>query len=152
MGQQGPEAEPAIPRLPSRLFPVVAVAVALWAAIPPFAGPALHVARRVEIADHVVPAGVIAVVSGFTIAFRDRGSRDSVGLVAGVIVTLAGLWMTTTHVPLLAQAIQRRAPVPAALWHTTPGVVVLFLGALWVLQANRVNTDRVPRRAGAPRV
>jgi len=41
-------------------------------------------------------------------------------LPAGLVVTLAGIWMTMTHVPLVAQASRGEAPWAGTLFHMTP--------------------------------
>ena len=103
-----------------------------WALLPPFSGPALNTETRVEVADHVVPALVIAAVS-VTILVLDRRltSRPALPLVAGLIVVLAGLWMVATHVPLVAQASRGEVTWAATAYHTVPSLAALALGLAW---------------------
>lgn len=49
----------------------------------------------------------------------------------GLVVTLAGLWATATHVPLVVQAAGGRVDWVPAIHHALPGPVVLLLGAGW---------------------
>lgn len=107
-----------------RGFGWATAALAIWGAIAPYAGPYLGfmVQTRpiVEIIDHVVPAVVLLGVA--TVAIRTRG----LPLPAALIATLAGMWMTGTHAPLLLQAARNEVAIGAALWHSLPGMV-LFL-------------------------
>lgn len=115
-------------RLAARL-PWVGLAVAVWALLPPYTGPELNTEQRVEVADHVVPA---VLMGALALAALVRGRRGGAfPLVAGLGIALAGLWMTATHVPLVNQARSGQVTYGAAAWHTTPGLVVLALGAVW---------------------
>ncbi|MEX2660164.1 MAG: hypothetical protein WD232_10740 [Acidimicrobiales bacterium] len=116
---------------------LVGVAVAAWASIPPYVGPALATDPVVEVVDHVVPAVVVLAVSLAALAAGAR-ARGTAMFGAGLVVALAGLWMVATHVPLLAQAARDEAPWVASLWHFVPGVAVVALGAVWAL---RWSTD-----------
>ncbi len=127
-------------------LPVAGLVIAAWAVLPPYSGPTINTSTRVEVADHVVPAILLVAVSvwGF---LRVRGAPappDGSGmLVAGFGVLLAGLWMTATHVPLVAQARRDEVSWAAANYHTLPGLVVLALGAVWVIRhwADAAPTD-----------
>lgn len=118
-------------------LPWVGIVIGLWAVIPPYAGPELaNLESRVEIADHVVPSIAMLAVSVAVLVLARRRSDPGTGsfpLVAGMVVLLAGLWMTATHVPLVNQARRDEAGVTwaAAIWHTAPGVVVTVLGLVW---------------------
>lgn len=118
------------------VLPWVGVVVGLWAALPPYVGPELaNLESKVEIVDHVVPALVMLALSAVCIIRARSGRRDgSLPLVAGMTVALAGLWMAATHLPLVKQALRADAGVTKAVaaWHTTPGLVVLVLGVVWV--------------------
>ena len=116
--------------------------IALWAVLPPYTGPELATEMRVEIADHVVPATLLLVLSVAALVRRRRaGSGDESGsfmLIAGLGILLAGFWMVATHVPLVAQArrgeLMNEAGKPSnwvAVYHTTPGVIVLLFGLVW---------------------
>jgi hypothetical protein len=110
---------------------VAGVLVALWGMLPPFSGPPLAVARRVEIADHVVPGLVVLAFSCAALVASRAGASPTWLLIAGLVVTLAGVWMTATHVPLVMQARGGDAPWGATIYHTAPSVAVLALGSLW---------------------
>jgi hypothetical protein len=107
----------------------------VWSLLPAYSGPTLRVARRVEVADHVVPGLVVLAVAGVALVLSRRraGPAMLVMLGAGLTVLLAGFWMTATHVPLLRDAARDQAPVDAALYHSAPGLAVLALGLLWAV-------------------
>ena len=133
----GAQAAGAAPRSPlRRALPWAGVVIGLWAVIPPYVGPELNnLNTKVEIADHVVPSiAMLAVSVAVLVRARRPVGDQSFPLVAGFVVLLAGLWMTATHIPLVNQARRGEAGVTdtAAAWHTTPGVVVLLLGLVWV--------------------
>ncbi|PLS76470.1 MAG: hypothetical protein CYG61_01925 [Actinobacteria bacterium] len=118
-----------------RALPFLGLAVALWALLPPYTGPDLATEMRVEIADHVVPAILMMVLS---LAALLRGRRAGAGaqagtfmLLAGMGILLAGFWMVATHVPLVAQARRGEVPGGTAAYHTAPGVAVALLGLVW---------------------
>jgi len=117
-------------------FPSLALGLALVAILPPYIGPQLDVAARVELMDHVIPAAVIAVV-GFAglVAARRRKQGPNTPLIAGLLVALAGFWMVATHLQLLAQAARDEVPIGAAVWHATPGGLVLGVGLAWTFHA-----------------
>lgn len=113
-------------------LPVVGLVAAVWAVLPPYTGPELATAARVEVADHVVPGALVLLVALASIVLSRRTAPPATAmLVAGLTVTLAGLWMTFTHVPLVAQAIDNEVPMGAAVYHSVPGLAVLALGLVW---------------------
>ena len=106
-----------------------------WALLPPYSGPKLNTETRVEIADHVVPSIVLIVVSLAVLVVRQRrDAPPAFPLVAGFLVTLAGLWMVATHVPLVRQAARGEVGVSwgGAVYHTAPSLAVLVLGLVWI--------------------
>jgi len=115
---------------------VVGLVISAWALIPPYSGPKLNTETRVEVADHVVPSLVLIAASLVILVVSRRKAETTAGfsLVAGFLVSLAGLWMVVTHVPLVAQAMRGESGVTwgGALYHFTPSLVVLILGLLWV--------------------
>ncbi len=103
-------------------LPVAGLLVGGWALLPPYSGPALNTAMRVEVADHVVPGLIVILLSAGALVMT-RGERvppSGALLVAGAVVLLAGLWMTATHVPLVLQAIRDEAPAGAVAYHSLP--------------------------------
>jgi len=122
---------PAGPDL-ARLLPLVGLAVAVWASLPKYSGPTLHVEPAKEVADHVIPAVVVLVASvvGILAGRRPRGP-GGLRFVAGMVVLLAGLWMMATHLPLVAEATRGQAPWPATIYHTSAALAVFGLGLLW---------------------
>lgn len=101
------------------------LAVTAWGAVPPWIGPwvgwdVANVPLRVELVDHALPAVVLAAVALAGLA----GWLPLIVALAGV---LAGLWMTATHVPLLAQAADGLVGWDTALFHSLPGILLLAL-------------------------
>ncbi len=116
----------------SAALPVAGVAIAVWAVLPPYVGPALATDPTVEIVDHVVPAVVVLAVALGTLAAGTRAAGTPL-FVGGLVIALAGFWMMATHIPLVAQANRGEAPWGATLWHSVPGLVVLAFGLMWAL-------------------
>lgn len=116
---------------------IVLAAVAAWSIVPPYLGPAiglaLDVSATIELVDHVLP-GLIALAAA-ALAFREsRGGRADgmLALAALGACTLAGLFQTVSHAPLVLQAGEQQAPIGAVVLHATPGPVLLVL-SLWLL-------------------
>lgn len=121
----------------------IGVAIGVWAALPPYVGPALDTARRVEFVDHPLPALVLGVVA---IRVSRPGSDDANALfVGGLLAMLAGVWQAATHVPLVAQAARGAAPWLATISHSLPSLAMLAVGLTWTVQAvrssSRASTD-----------
>ena len=111
-----------------------------WGVLAPFWGPELDVERRVEVVDHVVPGGVVLVAAVAALALRLRGTSQAV---AGGAAALAGFWMTSTHVPLVASALDGRVTWAATAHHGLPGLAVAVAGGLW-LRRIHAGGDREP--------
>jgi hypothetical protein len=104
-----------------------------WSLLPPYSGPALNTAARVEFADHVVPGLLVVGISVLSLVLAQRGDAQRLLFNAGLGVVLAGFWMVATHLPLVLQATREQAPWGATAYHTAPWVAVLVLGIVWVL-------------------
>lgn len=104
-----------------------------WALLPPYTGPALNTAARVEFADHVVPGVAVVAISALALVVARRPGADRFLFGAGLGVILAGFWMTATHLPLLLQATRAQAPWGATVYHSLPGLAVLVLGVVWAV-------------------
>ncbi len=105
--------------------------VGAWALLPPYTGPALNTADRVEFADHVVPGVAVIAVSVAALLLARRHGNDNLSFAAGLGIVLSGFWMTTTHLPLVLQAARGEAPWGATIYHSLPGLAVLALGVAW---------------------
>ena len=132
----GTEAAPAT-RL---MLPGAGFLVGAWAIIPPYIGPKLNVTQRVEIADHVVPGVLVLALSVDALVAGSKPRASTFMFLAGLGVVLAGLWMTATHVPLVPQMLRDEAEVGAVVYHSSPGLAVLALGAAWAF-AFRAEPD-----------
>ena len=111
------------------------VGVAAWASAVPWlaeaVGLGLAVPTRLEVADHVLP-GVVTLMAVVLLVVLG-GRPGSVGwLGAGSAVFLAGLWTTTTHVPLIFDAFEGAVSWGAAVLHFSAGPPIFVLG-LWML-------------------
>lgn len=119
----------------SRLMGTALLVVGLFGLLAPYTGEPLGflivVRPIVEVVDHVVPGVVLVAVAAIILV------TNRIPLIAALIAVLAGLWMTTTHLPLLVQASQGQVGWAAAWWHTAPGVVLLILSAVAVAVAWR---------------
>ena len=94
----------------------------------------VDVASSVEIVDHVVPGAVI-VLSVAVLLLVDGGTAAAgslLAMAAAGLSFLAGIWITSTHVPLLFEAGEGAVGWDAALFHTAAGPLSLLL-ALWLL-------------------
>lgn len=96
-----------------------------------WAGLMVNAGADKEFADHVVPGVIVLAVVAMTLA---RG-RHSLAL--ALLAMLAGLWMTATHVLLLVQVTTGQVGLVAALVHTLPGVLILFLAGVGAFTATR---------------
>jgi hypothetical protein len=122
------------PDLP-KLMPLVGLAVAVWASLPKYSGPAINTSSTTEIVDHIIPAVLILLASIVGIlAGRQPQGPGALRLIAGMAVLLAGLWMMATHIPLVAQTMRggpEAATWAATIYHFAPALAVLGLGLLW---------------------
>lgn len=122
----------AAPAPPLAWLPLVGLGVALWASLPKYSGPHLNTEPAKEVADHVIPAILVALVSLVGLYVARRSLRPGPTLfVCGATVFLAGLWMMATHLPLVAQAARGDAPWPATIYHSSAALAVFGLGLLW---------------------
>ncbi len=120
--------------VPSLLIGLYAMAPGIWLG-------GLHVKRGAEIVDHVVPG--LAVLAMILLALSwgaQRRSRPTVLLVASLVIALAGLWMSATHVGLLVQGIRGEAPGLAVAYHCSTAFLTLVLGITWVARHSGVLT------------
>jgi hypothetical protein len=114
-----------------RALPVIGLVAAGVAVLPPYTASDICTSTRVEVADHVVPAVLMALLSLAALVAARRPRPGMFPLVAGLGILLAGLWMTATHVPLVAQATRDEVSYGTAAYHTVPGLLVLAFGVVW---------------------
>ncbi len=111
---------------------MVGLVVGVLAVLPPYVGPGLHTAHRVEVVDHVIPGLVVLGVSAaMLVASRLVRVPDMAMLGAGLMIVLGGLWMAATHVLLIAQAARHDAPWGASIYHCAIAATVLVFGLVW---------------------
>jgi hypothetical protein len=106
---------------------------AAWAMAVPWiarvVGLRLDVPARLEVVDHVVPG---AVVLACCAALLLSGAAALVRLGVIGLASLAGLWITATHVTLVPEAIDGVTAWGPALIHLSAGPPVAVM-ALWML-------------------
>ena len=113
--------------------------IGLYAMLPAFAGPQLHVQRITEVVDHVIPGLIVLalVASGILLGARPAGLM----LAFGAVVTLAGLWMVDTHIGLLRQAVHHEVDLVAAGFHVSTALAVFLFGLAFVWRYREVLTS-----------
>lgn len=129
-------ATPSARRRPPKTPLAAILALAVWGAVPPWVGPLVGldvpgVPSHIEVMTHAVPA---VIAAGVAIA----GLTGRLPLAAALLLVLAGLWETATHVPLVGQAVQGLVGFDAALFHSVPGFAILALAvvvAVWAWRA-----------------
>lgn len=117
-------------------------ALGAWSIVVPYLGPRLGfelaVAGRVEVVDHVVPGLAIGAGGALALSLLRGGRSGSVpSLALACAIALAGLWITATHVPLLADAGRGLVPWGTAWFHAAPGALILALALALVLHEAR---------------
>ena len=139
-----PEAVPDRPRQVRRYLPGAGLVIGVWAMLPPWVGPKLHgIPVKREVVDHIVPGIVVVAASVLVLVAGRRGrSAETLGLLTGMIVFLAGFWMTATHLPLVGQAQDGSVPVPSVVNHVLPGLTLAALGIVWSASYWRSSTSR----------
>lgn len=115
-----------------RLLPALAV----WAATVPYLADAvglrLEVDAALEVADHVIPGLLVLAVAAYLIL--GRPPVGGAGWLAGAAAAvLAGLWITTTHVPLVPEMLDGTSPALAGLLHLSAGPPILVAALLILL-------------------
>lgn len=108
----------------------------------------VDVAPSLEIIDHVIPGAIAAVCAAFAyLQLRGRSAASSLAyLIAVGVSLLAGLWITTTHLPLLAAASRGSVQWGPALWHSLPGLPMPILSALLYMLS---PTEEPPSRSSS---
>lgn len=106
--------------------------------LPPYVGPPLglelDVRASVELVDHVIAGGVVALcgVLGALLARRRPLTQTGIpGIVLYSSAFLAGLFESATHAPLVIEAARGIAPWGPALLHSALAPVITVI-ALWL--------------------
>lgn len=110
----------------ARLLARLLLFFGVWGTLAPYVGPDVLVRQIVEVVDHVVPGVVVLGVALLSL------HRRRIELIPAGLAVLAGLWMTTTHVPLVGQAARGETSWDGALWMFVPSACV-FVIAVWAV-------------------
>lgn len=135
---------------PTRSVLIILLVLALWGATPPWTGPPLdlgisNVPFETEVVTHAVPAAILVVI---TIA----GLLGRLPLPSALLAVLMGLWMASTHAPLVARGLDGRVAMDAALFHSLPGFTILALSialavSAWRQEIHALTQQRQRRRS-----
>ena len=126
------------------------------AILPPYLGPEIGlklqgIASSVEVVDHVVPGVVIFLAAGgsFLLLRAGRLAQDSLVLATAMaLCMLAGVWQTSSHVPLVLDGGRPEAPWDAVILHSTLGPIITGLSLWLVLRALAVDGGEGRRATG----
>ncbi len=108
--------------------------------LPPYLGPPLglelDVADNVEVVDHIVAGGTVAICSFVAALLLGKGriaAESPVLMGAVALAVLGAVWQTTSHVPLVLDGGGPLTPWGTVLFHSVPGplVTALALALLW---------------------
>lgn len=133
------EASPPKPDDDSRFGPVVLFLVGIWGLVAPYLSTALGypipVPAKVEFVDHVIP-GIVILGAALWAIFSGR-----LPLMAALLATLGGFWMTMTHLPALRDGFRGLISMQAALIHSLPGLLILAVAGAASIKAYRLMPD-----------
>ena len=109
---------------------IAGLVIGLYAMAPGFYLGGLNVKRGAEIVDHVVP-GLVVLAMVF-VAIRWGAKSVNTMAVTGMVVLLAGIWMTITHIGLFRQGLDHLAPWGPVIYHCSTALAVLVLAVAWL--------------------
>ena len=138
----------------TRALGILAVLGAL-STLPPYVGPGLglelgEIADRVEVVDHVIPGVLIFLAAGacFLALRSGRMRMDSLLLAIAVAVCmLAGVWETSSHVPLVLDGGQPVSPWGSVILHSALGPILAVLSMWLVFRVLQVEPGEDGRTA-----
>jgi hypothetical protein len=115
----------------------VLAALGAWTIVVPYLGRAIglvvDVASSVEIVDHVLPGTLVAAIGACLAVTTYRDTQPALSRpIGGGVCFLAGFWVLATHVPLIAQAVQGKAPWGSTIWHASTALPIVAL-SLWTV-------------------
>lgn len=128
----------------------------LLAILPPYLGPEIGlelqgIASSVEVVDHVVPGILIFLAAGgsFLLVRAGRLAPDSLVLATAVALSmLAGVWQTSSHIPLVLDGGRPESPWGAVIFHSALGPVITGLSLWLVLRVLAVDAGEERRATG----
>ncbi len=123
--------------------------------LPPYLGPQIglelgEIADKVEVVDHVIPGVLTFLAAGacFLLLPSGRIRMDSMLLAIAVAVCmLAGVWETSSHVPLVLDGGQAGSPWGAVILHSALGPLLAALSLWLVLRVLQVEPSEEGRTA-----
>ena len=126
------------------------------AILPPYLGPEIGlklqgIASSVEVVDHVIPGILIFLAAGscFLLVRAGRMAQDSLVLATAVaLCMLAGVWQTSSHIPLVLDGGRPESPWDAVILHSTLGPVITLLSLWLVLRVLAVDPGEQRRATG----
>jgi hypothetical protein len=97
----------------------------------------LDIANDLEIADHAIPGGLVAVLGAVGLAGTSapaaQGPFGATSLAAaGALLT--GVWITATHIPLMIDAIGGSVEAGPVILHSVWGPPIAALALLLLLR------------------
>ncbi len=123
--------------LPALAFLAVLGALSI---APPYLGPAIGqdlgaIDGTVEIVDHVMPGLIVFLAAGLSYLLLRSGRMAKESLALAIAVAgcmLAGVWETSSHVPLVLDGGRPESPWGAVALHSTLGPIIAIL-SLWLV-------------------
>ena len=128
-------------RLPGMERPLACLAIlGALSVTPPYLGPVIglelgKIDSTVEIVDHVIPGSIVFLAAGasFLLLRAGRLRKDSLLLATALaLCMLAGVWETSSHVPLVLDGGRPESPWGTVILHSALAPVIAGL-SLWLL-------------------
>jgi hypothetical protein len=119
-------------REPGSPLPLLTVALVagLYAMAPGIYLGGIDVKRGAEVVDHVIPGLVVIATVGAGLFW---GVRSVTAMAySGLVVLIAGVFMTIAHVGLFRQWVNGQVAGGAAAYHCSTAAFVLVVGLVWM--------------------
>lgn len=137
-------------RSASIVLTLLGAAAALVPWVADSVGLSVPVGLDVEMIDHVIPGilVILASVAGWSV--RSRSDFWPHAVWTGICF-VAGMWMTTTHLPLLADAAGAELGWAEALLHSLPGVLIVLVSFSTLLRITSGDSGTESSSSGRER-